>query len=227
MIYNLYASETKCRIYLSGCRRYDMNELSKKNDAHFLTETAFLVAIILLMKLTGLSSIPIGPLNMTLTMVPIAIGAMLSGPLVGCILGTVYGFTSLYDAVSGGSLMTGFFFQISPINTFILCVVTRAVVGACAGWIFRFLHKADPTKSICYFVTGLLTPVLNTVLFMGYIVLVFYNTEYIQERVASLGATNPIMFIVLLVGVQGLIEALTGAIIGGGVAKAVAKALGR
>ena len=152
---------------------------------------------------------------------------MLSGPLVGCILGTVYGFTSLYDAISGGSLMTAFFFQVSPINTFILCVVTRALVGAGAGWIFRLLHKVDPTRSICYFVTGLLTPVLNTILFMGYIVLVFYQTEFIQSRVEMLGATNPFMFIVLLVGVQGLVEALTGAVIGGGVAKAVAKALGR
>ena len=62
---------------------------------------------------------------------------------------------------------------------------------------------------------------------MGYIVTVFYQTDFIQERVAALGAANPIMFIVLLVGVQGLVEAATGAVIGGGVAKAVAKALGR
>ena len=201
--------------------------MNKKLDARFLTETALLVAIILVMKLTGLSSIPVGPLNMTLTMVPIAIGAILSGPLVGCILGTVYGFTSLYDAISGGSVMTAFFFQISPVHTFILCVVMRSLVGAGAGWIFRSLHKIDSTKSICYFVTGLLTPMLNTFLFMGYIVLVFYKTDYIQDRVAMLGATNPFMFIVLLVGIQGLVEALTGAVIGGGVAKAVAKALGR
>ncbi len=201
--------------------------MNKKPDVRYLTEVALLVAIILVMKLTGLTSIPVGPLNMTLSMVPIAIGAMLTGPLAGGILGMVYGFTSFYDAVSGGSVMTGVFFQISPVHTFVLCVVMRALVGVGAGWLFRGLHKIDPTKTVCYFITGLCTPLLNTALFMGYIVTVFYQTDFIQERVAALGAANPIMFIVLLVGVQGLVEAATGAVIGGGVAKAVAKALGR
>lgn len=201
--------------------------MKQKPDVKFLTELALLVAIILVMKLTGLSSIPVGPLNMTLTMVPIAIGAILMGPLAGGVLGMIYGFTSLYDAVSGGSVMTGIFFQISPLHTFVLCVVMRVLVGVGAGWLFRGLHRVDPTRTLCYFVAGLATPLLNTALFMGYIVAVFYQTDFIQERVAALGAANPLMFIVLLVGVQGLVEAVTGAVIGGGVAKAVAKALKR
>lgn len=201
--------------------------MKNKNNVRYLTELALLVAIILVMKLTGLSSIPVGPLNMTLTMVPIAIGAMLMGPLAGGILGLIYGFTSFYDAVSGGSVMTGIFFQLSPVHTFILCVGMRILVGVLAGWIFRGLHKVDPTKTVCYFVAGLCTPLLNTALFMGYIVAVFYQTDFIQERVAALNAPNPLMFVVLLVGVQGLVEAVTGALVGGGVAKAVARALKR
>ena len=201
--------------------------MKQKEDIRRLTELALLVAIILVMKLTGLSSIPVGPLNMTLTMVPIAIGAMLTGPLAGAVLGLVYGFTSFYDAVSGASVMTGVFFQLSPVHTFLLCVGMRVLVGLGAGWLFRGLHKIDPTRTICYFLTGLCTPLLNTALFMGYIVAVFYRTDFIQERVAALGATNPFLFVVLLVGVQGLVEAATGAVVGGGVAKAVAKALHR
>ncbi len=201
--------------------------MKKKLDVRYLTELALLVAIILVMKLTGLSSIPVGPLNMTLTMVPIAIGAMLMGPLAGGILGMIYGFTSFYDAVSGGSVMTGVFFQLSPVHTFILCVGMRILVGVAAGWIFRGLRKADPTKTVCYFLTGLFTPLLNTALFMGYIVAVFYRTDFIQEKVAALNAPNPFLFVVLMVGVQGLIEAVTGAVIGGGVGKGVAHALKR
>jgi uncharacterized membrane protein len=164
---------------------------------------------------------------MKLTMIPIAIGAMLMGPLAGGILGMVYGFTSLYDAVSGGSAMTAFFFQISPVNTVILCVVLRTIVGVATGWVFRLLRKVDRTKTICYFVGGLAAPVLNTLLFMGYIVIVFYKTEFVQNLVASLGATNPIMFIVLVVGVQGLLEALAGLVIAGSVSKGVAHAINR
>ena len=201
--------------------------MKKKITTHYLVELALFIAIILVMKITHLTSIPVGPLNMTLTMIPIAIGAMLMGPLAGGILGLVYGFTSLYDAVSGASAMTAFFFQISPIHTIILCVVLRTIVGAATGWIFLLVRKIDRTKTICYFVGGLAAPVLNTLLFMGYIVVFFYQTEFVQNLVASLGARNPLMFVVLLVGVQGLLEAAAGLVIGGGVAKAVARAIKR
>ena len=201
--------------------------MKKKITTHYLVELALFIAIILVMKITHLTSIPVGPLNMTLTMIPIAIGAMLMGPLAGGILGLVYGFTSLYDAVSGASAMTAFFFQISPIHTIILCVVLRTIVGAATGWIFLLVRKIDRTKTICYFVGGLAAPVLNTLLFMGYIVVFFYQTEFVQNLVTSLGARNPFMFVVLLVGVQGILEAVAGLVIGGGVAKAVARAIKR
>jgi uncharacterized membrane protein len=171
--------------------------------------------------------IPVGPLKMTLTMVPIAIGAMLLGPLGGAILGMVFGFTSLYDAMTGTSVMTGFFFQVNPFLTFLLCVGTRILVGAATGWLFRLFRKLDPKRIWCWFAGGLAAPMLNTILFMGFIVLVFYQTEFVQKMVADKGAVNPLMFVILVVGVQGLVEWLTGLVIAGGVAKAVARALKR
>ena len=196
-------------------------------SARSIAECAIFIAIIFVMRVTGLSRIPVGPLVMTLTMVPIAIGAMLLGPLGGAILGAVFGFTSLYDAMIGASAMTGFFFQLSPFHTVLLCVGTRTLVGAATGWLFRLLTKADPRRIWCYFVGGLLAPMLNTVFFMGYIVLVFYRSDFVQNLVGKLGAANPLMFVILLVGVQGLVEWLTGCVVGGGVAKAVARALKR
>lgn len=202
-----------------------MTTAMKRENVLKLAQLALLVAVILVMKLTGISSIPVGPLNMTFTMVPIAIGAMLMGPVAGGVLGMIYGFTSFYDAVSGGSVMTGIFFQISPVHTFILCVGMRILVGVLTGLLFMGLKKIDKTDTVCYFAGGLAAPLLNTILFMGYIVLVFYQTDYVQERLAALGASGPLMFVVLSVGVQGLVEALTGLVIGGIVTKAVARAL--
>lgn len=201
--------------------------MEKKFNSRTIAELSLFIAIILIMKLSGLSSIPVGPLNMTLTMVPIAIGAMLMGPFAGAVLGFVYGLTSLYDAVTGASVMTGIFFQLSPIHTVILCVVLRTLVGALTGWLFLFLRKFDHKKTWSYFAGGLAAPVFNTLLFMGYIVLVFYHTDFIQERVSALGASGPLMFVILTVGIQGLVEAATGLIIGGAVAKSVAHALKR
>jgi len=199
--------------------------MEKKLSAREVAELALFIAIIFVMKITGLSSIPVGPLVMTFTMIPIAIGAMLMGPFAGGVLGMVYGFTSLYDAMTGASAMTGFFFQISPLHTVILCVGMRTLVGVFTGWLFRLYQKADRRKLWCYFLGGLTAPVLNTLLFMGYIVLVFYNTEFVQSLVTRLGAASPLMFVVLVVGIQGVVEAVTGAILGGGVAKGAAHAL--
>ena len=89
------------------------------------------------------------------------------------------------DAITGVSAMTSVFFQISPINTFVLCVVMRVLMGWCVGLLFRVLRRVDHKKSWSYFVGALSAPLLNTIFFMGYIVLVFYKTDYIQERVAS------------------------------------------
>ena len=130
----------------------------RKSNTLYLAQLALFIAIVLVMKLTGLSSIPVGPLNMTLTMVPIAIGAMLLGPTAGAVLGLVYGCTSLYDAVSGASVMTGVFFQVSPIHTVILCVGMRVLVGFLTGWIFRGIHRIDRTKTLSYFIGSSIRP---------------------------------------------------------------------
>lgn len=195
---------------------------NKTTNVRYLAQLALLAAIEVVMKLMGLGSVPVGPLYMSFLTVPIAVGAMTMGP----ILGGVFGLVSMKDAITGVSAMTSVFFQISPINTFVLCVVMRVLMGWCVGLLFRVLRRVDRKKSWSYFVGALSAPLLNTIFFMGYIVLVFYKTDYIQERVASLGAANPLMFVVLLVGVQGLIEIIVGCAVGGVLARAVASFLG-
>lgn len=204
-----------------------MENKKKQPNIQYLCEIALLIAIELVMKLLGLGSVPVGPLYMSFLTVPIAVGAMLLGPMAGGILGAVFGFVSFKDAVTGVSLMTGTFFQIDPLNTLVLCVATRILMGICCGWVFRFFRLVDKKQRVCYVLGALSAPLLNTLFFMGYIVLVFYQTEYIQTLVANYGAANPLAFVVLLVGIQGLVEAVVCAVVGGAIAKGVAAALGR
>ena len=202
------------------------SSVSSSRKLRDLCILALFVAIELMMQLTGLSFIPVGPLHMSLLTIPVALGAMLLGPVQGLILGTVFGLCSLWQAITGASPMTGFFFsQVSPFHTVILCVVTRMLMGWLTGIIFRAIRRVDKTKTVCYFAGGLCAPLLNTLLFMGYIVLVFYHTSYIQDWMTSHAAVNPLGFVLAMVGVQGLLEAAAGLIIGGGVGKGVAKAL--
>ncbi len=194
-----------------------------KNNTQTLTRVALLVAIELVMKLVGLGSVPVGPLYMSFLTLPIAVGAITMGPAVGALLGGVFGAVSFYDAVTGASAMTGALFQVSPLNTFVLCVGMRVLMGLCVGLIFAALKKLDRSRTWSYIVSAMCAPALNTLFFMGYIVLAFYNCDYVQNLVSVKGAANPFMFVVLLVGVQGVAEFLVSGILGGVVARAVAK----
>ena len=194
---------------------------NNKTNVRFLAQLGLLAAIEIVMKLIGLGSVPVGPLYMSFLTVPIAVGAMTMGPAAGAILGAVFGLVSFKDALSGLG-MTGVFFQISPLNTFVLCVVMRVLMGFC---VFKALRLIDRRGGWSYFIGALSAPLLNTLFFMGYIVLVFYNTEFIQSKVADLGAVNPLMFVVLLVGVQGLIEAIVCCAAGGVITRAVSSFL--
>lgn len=186
---------------------------------------ALFIALELVFRLLGLGRVPVGPLNMSFLTVPIAVGAMLLGPMEGLALGTVFGLCSLWDAVSGAGGMTAMFFSINAVHTVILCVGTRALMGLFTGLIFKGLYSIDRTKTVSYFAGAFCAPFLNTLLFMGYIVLAFYHTDYVQGLAADKGAANPFMFIILLVGLQGLIEMLVCTVTAGAVSKGVAKAI--
>ena len=188
-----------------------------------LTRVALLVAIELVMKMVGLGSVPVGPLYMSFLTLPIAVGAITMGPAVGALLGGVFGAVSFYDAITGASAMTGALFQVSPINTFILCVGMRVLMGLCVGLIFNAIKRLDKPGTWSYIVSAMCAPALNTLFFMGWIVLAFYNCAYVQNLVSVKGAANPFMFVVLLTGVQGVVEFLVSGILGGIVARAVAK----
>lgn len=195
--------------------------MRNNKNLQFWTRLGLLVAVQFAMRLLGLGKVPVGPLNMSFLTLPIAVGAITMGPVAGLVLGGVFGGLSFYDAVSGAGGMTAVFLTVSVVHTFILCVGMRMLMGFGCAWVYKLTRKADPKGTWSYFVGAISAPLLNTLFFMGYICMVFYKTEYIQNLVAAKGAANPFMFVVLLVGVQGLVEAVVCGTLGGIVSKAV------
>ena len=66
---------------------------------------------------------------------------------------------------------------------------------------------------------------LNTLFFMGVLLICYWNTEFIQGINETLGGLNPLMFVVAFVGVNGALEMPSSCIVGGIVSKAVNRAL--
>lgn len=198
-----------------------MKNTQKRQNLLFLTQLALLTAIEVVLAYTPLGYLRVGPLSLSFLTVPVAIGACVLGPTAGAILGGVFGITSYINAITGASVMTAAMFQTNPFTCAITCILTRVVMGYLTGLIFRLVQKIDRTKVIRYLTASIAAPLLNTILFMGSLVLFFYQIDYVQGMVQKLGAVNPIMFVILLVGIQGAVEIVVCGIASTAVSKAV------
>lgn len=194
-------------------------------NTRYLVELSLMSAIIVLMALTPLGYVKTPALSITLLTIPVAVGAIILGPKGGAILGAVFGLTSFAQALTGSG-MSAILLQVNPLGVLFLCFVPRILEGFLCGLIFQLLRKTS-LKKVSYYIAGFSCPILNTILFMGTLVAIFYRTEYIQGLVSSLGVNNPLGFIIALVGVQGAIEAVVCGILSGTISLTLAKALKR
>lgn len=187
-----------------------MSKMSQKTRT--LTQLAMLTAIIAVMAFTPLGYLKTGGLSITFIMIPVVVGAIVLGPSAGAFLGGVFGITSFIQCFGlepfGSTLLT-----INPFTTFIVCMVPRIIMGWLAGVIFKAIEKHDKTKIFASAAAGIAGPLLNTIFFMGLLVLFFYNTEFIVGIKDALGAKNVFAFVALFVGVNGIIEAVVSFVI--------------
>lgn len=186
---------------------------------------AMMIAILLLMSYTPLGYLNIGPLAITFNMIPVAISAIVLGPVGGAITGAVFGMTSFLQCigVGGVSAMGAVLFQINPFLAFIQRFIPRFVDGLLLGYIFRGLRRHTKIFPSCA-VTGFLAAFLNTLFFMSALLLLFGNTEYVQGLMDKLGTHNPILFVCLFVGVNAVVEMISASILTGIIGQALAKA---
>lgn len=195
------------------------------HSTRYMVELSLMSAIIVLMALTPLGYVKTPVLSITLLTIPVAVGAIILGPKGGAILGTVFGATSFAQALTGSG-MTSILLQVNPFGVLILCFLPRILEGFLCGLIFQLLKKVN-LKKASYFIAGFSCPLLNTTLFMGTLVALFYQTDYIQGLVSSFHVGNQLAFIIALVGIQGAIEAGVCGILSGIISFALSKAIKR
>jgi len=185
----------------------------------YLVELAVLVAILLLLELTGLGYIKTGFLEFTVMQVPVAIGAILLGPAAGAVLGGVFGLTSFWECF-GKSAFGAILLGVNPLSTFVVCFVPRVLMGWLCGLIFRGFFRASGGKIWSYFAASLCGALLNTALFMSALMLLFGNSDYILKL---RNGASVLKFVVAMVGVQGLLEAVICCVLGAVISRALYK----
>ncbi|MGN0600156.1 MAG: ECF transporter S component [Oscillospiraceae bacterium] len=181
-----------------------------------------LTAILVVMSFTPLGYLNIGPLSITLNIIPVAIAAMTMGPAGGAAAGAVFGLTSFLQCVGIG-LPSPFgvaLFGISPLFTIITCFVPRILDGFLLGFLNRFVSKVS-NSIVSSFVTGFAAALLNTLFFMTALMVLFGNTSLIMDM---RGEMNVIAFMCAFVGVNAVFEILASTIVTGAVGTALLKA---
>ncbi|MGL4569915.1 MAG: ECF transporter S component [Clostridium sp.] len=163
-----------------------------------------LSGISIFMGLTGLGFIPLPFMKATIMHIPVIIGAIIEGPVVGALVGMVFGLFSMYQAFTA-PMPTSFIFY-NPI----IAIVPRVLVGIVAYYVYRALKNKFKKESIPIGVAAVLATITNTVGVLGF-TYVFYLEQYSKAIGISTSATGTALATIGIT--NGIPEALLSAVI--------------
>ena len=195
---------------------------SNKFTTSQLTILGLMSGILFLMAYTPLGYLNIGPLAVTFNVIPVAICAVVLGPTGGAVAGADFGLTSFLQAmgIGGTSALGAAVFQINPFLSAVQCFVPRILDGLLIGFIYRGMRKKTNVYASCA-VTGFFSAFLNTLFFMSALIVLFGNTEVVQNL---MGGRNVIIGCCLMVGVNAICEMVSSTILTAAVGTALSKA---
>ena len=155
-------------------------------------------------KIGGLASI-------SLTLIPVVLGAALLGPYAGAWLGAVSGavFFMTADAV--------FWFGLSIFGTIITVLIKGAAAGLAAGYVYRLLEKKN--KYIAIIVAAIVAPVVNTSIFL--IGCLIFFMDAVRDMSAGAGMGIGGFLIVGFVGLNFVFELIVNVILSPALARLI------
>ena len=174
-----------------------------------MVELAILTAIIVVLQLSGVA-VRIGGTNISLVLIPIALGAMILGPKAGAWLGLVFGvIVYVTGGVMGMDPFTAILFNNHPIITAGICLIKSTLAGFVAGVMFKLLSKMN--SLLAAFVAAAITPIINTGVFiLGCLTITGSLTEYMEFAVEQgwmAKVESPIYFLfILCAGINFIFE---------------------
>ncbi len=160
-----------------------------------LVGLGLLTAIVVVLQTMAIS-IRFGMFAITLTLVPIVVGAALFGWKAGAWLGFVFGVVVLFTDA-------GAFLAVNVPGTIITCVLKGTLAGAAAGIVYDLLRYGN--RLVAVIAAGIASPVVNTGVFLLGCSLFFMDT--IKEWAAGAGFENAGAYMLTaFVGLNFLVE---------------------
>lgn len=162
-----------------------------------ITGLAILTALTIVLQILG-NFVQLGPVSITLALIPIAVGAMMYGPFAGAFLGLIMGSMLLFAPST-----LGLFMPVSVGGTIATCLIKTTLAGFIVGWIFKLFYKKHFLLAVI--LTSVLLPILNTGFFVGFAFIFFIPV--MQEQAQKAGVVDWVSFFFLvMIGWNFLLE---------------------
>lgn len=194
-----------------------------------LAQVALFGAIIFTLAFTPfIGYIPLGVTKATIIHVPVIIGSVLLGPKKGAVLGFLFGITSLLSNTFSPTLAS---FTFSPFYeggnfwSLIVCFVPRILVGVVPYFVYKGVMKlfklSKKGELAALSAAGLLGSMTNTLLVMN-LIFVFFRDSYAGVKNVTTDALYG--FILTIIGINGVPEAVVAMVLTALVCKALLRA---
>lgn len=182
----------------------ERNNVKTRLSVRQITMIGMLSAISIFLGITGLGFIPIPPVKATIMHIPVIIGAIIEGPIVGSLVGLVFGLFSMYQAFTN-PLPTSFIFW-NPI----IALVPRILIGIISYYVYIFLKNKIRNQSISIGISAICATLTNTIGVLGLTYLI-----YLDKYAATIGINKAVAGATIsMIGVtNGIPEALVSAVI--------------
>lgn len=99
-------------------------------------------AISAVLGMTPLGFIPVGPTRATIMHIPVIIGAIMEGPVVGALVGLIFGLFSIFQAITNPTPVSVVF--LNPI----VSVLPRVLIGIVTYYVYNSLKKLGNKKTL-------------------------------------------------------------------------------
>ena len=144
-----------------------------------------------------------GPASISLTLIPVVVGATLCGPMAGAWLGAVAGimFFATPDAA--------FWLGLSVPGTVITVMVKGVLSGLFAGLVYKLLEKVN--RYVAVLVSAIVCPTVNTGIFLIGSLLFFMDA--VGGGAAAEGISVGMYLIVFFVGLNFVFELITNIVL--------------
>lgn len=128
-----------------------------------MTIIGVLGAVSIMLGMTPLGFIPVGPTKATIMHIPVIIGSILEGPVVGGFIGLIFGLFSIFQAITNPTPVSFVFYN--PITS----ILPRVLMGIMSYYVYDFF-AAKSSRTTKLLVSGILLG------FVAYLTRTIYRT---------------------------------------------------